>query len=162
MSGPAGRPPASCAYSGAIELRPNLATMVSKVTPSQPICHHLPAELWAEIISYLPRYTLKSLLIFQPHPLGIIASHNYFSTLSLHLGVSRCHRRYVHICGNHWDPDDESVKWHDELMKWHNKRSHDILITIVESDFGNRIQKLRIYAGQTDTLGLQMGVCFAF
>jgi hypothetical protein len=28
---------------------------------------HLPVELWAEIISYLPRYILKSLLIFQPH-----------------------------------------------------------------------------------------------
>jgi hypothetical protein len=63
------------------------------------------------------------------------------------------------MCGNYWDQDDESVKWHDELMKWHNKRSRDILITIVESDFGNRIQKLRIYASQTDTLGLQMGVC---
>jgi hypothetical protein len=53
----------------------------------------------------------------------------------------------------------------DELMKWHNKRSHDILITIVESDFGNRIQKLRIYAGsdgQTDTSGLQMGALYFF
>ena len=59
-----------------------------------------------------------------------------------------------------YESDDE----HDEVMKWHNKRSHDILITIMESDFGNRIQKLRIYAGsgQSDTSGLQMGALYFF
>jgi hypothetical protein len=47
---------------------------------------------------------------------------------------------------------DEYVEWHDELLRWHNKRSRDILIAIVESGFGNRIKKLRIYAGPDGTL----------
>ena len=47
----------------------------------------LPAEILHEIAQYLPCHILKSLLIFQPHPLGKITSYVYFSTLSLHLGV---------------------------------------------------------------------------
>jgi hypothetical protein len=53
----------------------------------------------------------------------------------------------------------------DELVAWHNQRSHDILETIVESDFGKRVQKLIIYAacsGMTgnhaEVLASQIGV----
>jgi hypothetical protein len=124
---------------------------------------HLPVELWTEIISYLPRYNLKRLLIFQPHPLGKIASHIYFSTLSIHLGAFRSQLLYYNRYRSWCESTDEFVKGRDELIKWHNKRSRDILTTIVESDFGNRIQKLKIYAGsddQTDTLAFQIGaVC---
>jgi hypothetical protein len=108
----------------------------------------------------LLKYTYLNLAIFQPHPLGKIASHVYFSMLSLHLGVFRYQMGHMYMYSG-YESDDER----DELMKWHNKRSHDILITIMESDFGNRIQKLRIYAGsdgQTDTSGLQMGVLYFF
>lgn len=57
--------------------------------------------------------------------------------------------------------DDER----DELMKWLNRRSRDILITIMESKLGNRIQELRIHIGsegQTDTSGLQMDAVYSF
>lgn len=149
----------------------NFATLVtilmSRVTRSQSTCFpspYLPVELWAEIISYLPRYILKSLFIFHPHPLGKIASHVYFSTLSLHFSIFHDHKRYADMYRSCCESNDEWLKWHDELVKWHNKRSCDILMTIMRSDFGNRIQKLRIYAGsdgQTDTLALQIGVvCF--
>lgn len=134
--------------------------MMSKATPSQLIClPHLPVELWTEIMFYLPRYILKSLLIFQPHPLGRIASHIYFSILSLRLGTSRYYEQYMEEFTSCWESND------DTSVEWHNKRSHDILVTIVESDFGNRVQKLRIDAateGQADTSVSLMGVISLF
>lgn len=55
----------------------------------------LPIELLYEIVLYLPRHILKLLLLFQPHPLGRIASYTYFSSLTLHFGVSsNAHRFY--------------------------------------------------------------------
>jgi hypothetical protein len=142
-----------------LKLNTSLKTMISKVAPPSQSTH-LPVELWTEIISYLPRYNLKPLLIFQPHPLGKIASHIYFSTLSLHLGVFGSQLLCYDMYRSWYESTDEFVKGREELIKWHNKRSRDILTTIVESDFGNRIQKLKIYAGsddETDTLALQIG-----
>jgi hypothetical protein len=114
----------------------------------------LPVEILHEIVFYLPRYILKSFLVFQPHPLGKIASYVYFSKLSLYLGILGLPLRYM---GHEPQGSD------DELVMWHNRRSHDILTTIVESDFGKRIQKLRVYAAcsrsenHTEVLELQMG-----
>ena len=96
-------------------------------------------EILHEIVLYLPRHILKCLLLFQPHPLGQIASYVYFSTLSLHLGVSSLHKRYIGSCDELWR--------NDELIDWHKKRSQQILETIVENDqFAKRVQKLKIYA----------------
>src|ERR1700691_615469 len=114
----------------------------------------LPAETLHEIAMYLPRYILKTLLVFQPHPLGKIASYVYFSKLSLYLGVPGIPLRYM---------GHEPQGSNDELVMWHNRRSSDILMAIVESDFGKRIQKLRVYAAcsgsenHTDMLALQIG-----
>ena len=67
---------------------------------------------------------------------------------------------------SYWESnDDKSAEWRDGLMKWHNKRSRDILVTIVESDFGNRVQKLRIDAGtegQENTLASLMRMMSLF
>jgi hypothetical protein len=119
----------------------------------------LPVETLHEIALYLPRYILKSLFIFQPHPLGKTASYVYFSELSLYLGNFGLPRQYMG-----YEPQGNN----DKLAMWHNQRSRNILTTIVESDFGNRIQKLRIYAAysgsgnHTDVLESQISksVCF--
>lgn len=81
----------------------------------------------------------------------------YFSTLSLHLGIFPKYARYRDIFLSYcWESnEDESVEWREGLINWHNKRSRDILVTIMESDFGDRVKKLRIDAGpvgQKDTL----------
>lgn len=121
----------------------------------------IPAEILHEIALYLPRHILKSLMIFQPHPLGKIASYVYFSTLSsLHLGVigmsTQCTIR-------------EPPEHHDKLVTWHNKRSLNILKTIMDSEFGKRIQKLIIYSAcsakpgnHPEVLASQRGVPIAY
>ena len=104
----------------------------------------LPTETLHEIALYLPRYVLKSLLLFQPHPFGRIASYLYFSVLSLHFG-------------------EGDLGWTamEELNEWHNKRSRDILMAVIEdNDFAKRVQTLKIYSpGSEDTepLVFQMG-----
>jgi hypothetical protein len=112
----------------------------------------LPTETLHEIVLYLPRHVLKSLLLFQPHPVGRIASYLYFSMVSLHFGV-RDYGRYT----SSWGESNEVAV----LRKWHDKRSHDILMAIIENnDFAKRVQTLKIYSpGPTDTdaLVFQMG-----
>jgi hypothetical protein len=118
---------------------------------------HMPLamETLHEIVLYLPRHVLKRLLLFQPHPLGQIASYVYFSMLSLHLGVSNLHLRYIGVGS---DPRRD-----DGLIEWHKRRSLQILQTIIENDqFARRVQTLKIYAPShsaedSDTLAFQMG-----
>lgn len=113
---------------------------------------YLPTETLNQIALYLPRRVLKSLLDFQPHPFGQIASYLYFSTLSLHFGVRDFDRYEIG-----WGESPEAVA----LREWHDKRSHSILMTIVEDDnFAKRIQTLKIYCPgleDADTLVFQMG-----
>jgi hypothetical protein len=103
----------------------------------------LPNETLHEIVLYLPRHVLKSLLLFQPHPVGQIASDLYFSKLSLHFGAR------------------DKYKEMDALAKWHDERSRDILLTIVEkSSFAKKVQTLKIYSPgskDTDALTFQIG-----
>lgn len=122
---------------------------------SQPILPLLPVETLHDIVLYLPRYTLRSLLVFQPHPLGNVASYVYFSTLSLHFGIRCNHRWYF---GNQHEQTVEDL----ELLEWHNRRSHEILTTIIggEAGFSCKVQRLKIYApGSTnsDDLEPEMG-----
>jgi len=94
----------------------------------------LPTETLHEIARYLPRYVLKSLLLFQPHPVGQVASYVYFSTVSLHFGVRDNY--------GSWESDETSA-----LMEWHDKRSFDILMTIAaNNDFAKKVQTLKIYS----------------
>ena len=114
----------------------------------------LPNETLHEIALYLPRHVLKSLLFFQPHPVGQIASDLFFSTLSLHFGVHDS------------DRNSHSLNWGiangvEGLIEWHENRSYGILMTIVENnDFAKKVQPLKIYSPgsrDTDALVFQMG-----
>ena len=122
---------------------------------SWPMLPMLPVETLHEIVLYLPRYTLRSLLEFQPHPLGNVASYVYFSMLSLHFGVRCIHRwHFGNMCGQ----TAEDLK----LLEWHNRRSHEILTTIIggSAGFSCKVQRLKIYApGSTnsDDLEPEMG-----
>jgi len=114
----------------------------------------LAMETLHDIVLYLPRHVLKRLLLFQPHPLGQIASYVYFSMLSLHLGVSNLHLRYIGI--------GSELRRDDGLIEWHKRRSQQILQAIIENDqFARRVRTLKIYvprsAEDSDTLTFQMG-----
>jgi hypothetical protein len=121
------------------------------MTPSHETGWSLPAETLQQIVLYLPRQTLQTLLLVQPHPLGQIASHVFFSKISLHFGV-RCYHKW-HLGVMH-----KKVIDNPELLDWHNKRSHEILMHIVENDqFANRVQTLKIYApdlGNSDMMSM--------
>jgi hypothetical protein len=116
----------------------------------------LPTETLHEIALYLPRHVLKSLLFFQPHPVGRVASYLYFSVVSLHFGV-RDSDRYSSI----WGESNEMI----ELTEWHEKRSYGILMAIIENnDFAKRVQRLKIYSPgskDTDALTFQIGKLIA-
>lgn len=108
---------------------------------SRKILHPLPIETLHNIVLYLPRHILRSLLTFQPHPLGQIASYVYFSTLSLHFGVRPHHQWYL---GTEIDGQQEDL----DLLEWHDRRSHEILTTIIEggANFAHKVRRLKIYA----------------
>lgn len=117
----------------------------------------LPTETLHEIALYLPRHVLKSLLLFQPHPVGRIASYLYFSVVSLYFGVRDGDYWYINV----WGESSEMAA----LVEWHEKRSHDILMAIIENDdFAKRVQTLKIYSPgskDTDALTFQMGKLIA-
>ena len=75
--------------------------------------------------------------------------------LSLHLGVSNLHLRYIGVGS---DPRRD-----DGLIEWHKRRSLQILQTIIVNDqFARRVQTLKIYAPShsaedSDALAFQMG-----
>ena len=110
-------------------------------------------EIWREIISYLPRKDLKSLL-FVPHAISRIASQLLFRELNLYFG---------NMCGideeidawNHADNKDEDVR--------HALRSADILTRIiVDVSFAGAVRTLKIYAPTHDkdgTMAFQTGTC---
>jgi hypothetical protein len=114
----------------------------------------LPYEILHEIALYLPRRVLKCLLLFQPHPVGRIASDLFFSTLSLHFGV-RDSDRYTPF--RNWG----QAYGMEALIEWHEKRSYDILMTIIENDnFAKKVRTLKVYSPcsrDTDPLIFQMG-----
>ncbi|KAF8729792.1 hypothetical protein AX14_006040 [Amanita brunnescens Koide BX004] len=109
-------------------------------------------EIWREIISYLPRKDLKSLL-FVPHAISRIASQLLFRELNLYFG---------NMCGideeidawNHADNKDEDVR--------HALRSADILTRIiVDVSFAGAVRTLKIYAPTHDkdgTMAFQTGM----
>ena len=126
------------------------------ITSYMTLQHHrpsLPIELLQEIVLYLPRHILRSLLLFQPHPLGRIASFIYFSSLTLHFGVNGNH--LWHPFSSH-SPEDDVVK--KVLEERHEKRSHEILEAMINgAHFANSVQTLKIYAPGSNQLTLQMG-----
>ena len=108
-------------------------------------------EIWREIISYLPRKDLKSLL-FVPHAISRIASQLLFRELNLYFG---------NICGG----DEEIESWKhtdnkDEDIR-HALRSADILTRIiVDISFAGAVRTLKIYAPTHDkdgTMAFQTG-----
>lgn len=111
---------------------------------------HLPTETFHEIVRYLPRYSLKTLLLFQPHPLGQIASYVYFSTLALHFGMRKTRLMLEAGSRGRLGPLVD-----DPLIIWHQKRSDEILKNILNNaNFATRIVRLKLYAiGDSDQLG---------
>ena len=113
----------------------------------------LPVETLHEIVLYLPRHSLRGLLLLQPHPLGQVASYVYFSTLSLRFGICQS---YLSWC----------VQTDDPLTLWHQKRSIEILEAIInDANFASRVKRLNLSAvgDSSELLGaLQCGLlpCF--
>ena len=110
----------------------------------------LPTETFHEIVRYLPRDSLKTLLLFQPHPLGQIASYVYFSTLALHFGM-----RKTHLITEAEPRGRLGPLVDDPLTVWHQKRSDEILKTILnDANFATKIVRLKLYViGESDQLG---------
>jgi hypothetical protein len=114
----------------------------------------LPTEIIHQIVKSLPRHVQQLLILFQPHPLGQVASYAYFSTLSLHFGVRNNHRWHI-------TTEDERNSKNPELLEWHNKRSSEILTCIIDGgNFATRVKKLKIYTpGSADSDGLADQIC---
>ena len=109
------------------------------MTSSHETTQSLPVEILQQIVLYIPRQTLQTVLLVQPHPLGQIASHVFFSKLSLHFGVGYNYKGHHGLT--------KRAGGNPEFLHWHVKRSQEILMHIIENDrFASSVQTLKIYA----------------
>ncbi|KAJ8516510.1 hypothetical protein ONZ45_g6185 [Pleurotus djamor] len=127
----------------------------SLVSTPPPNCGKFSAEIWREIVLFLPRRDLKTLL-WVPHILSKIASQLLFCKINLYFSG--------------WSDEDEDDTWQHphtnasskEQDSWHSQRSADILTRIiVDSSFAGLVKTLRIYATKHDrdgTLAFQIGM----
>jgi hypothetical protein len=119
----------------------------------------LPTEILHEVALYLSRHVLnlKLLLLFQPHPLGQVASDLFFSVLTLHFGIRILPTWLMFTNDISWN--GELVPANDLLTKWHEKRSNEILTTIInDAAFAKKIRRSKLYAlGDLDELAPQLG-----
>ncbi|KAI0298282.1 hypothetical protein BC826DRAFT_967453 [Russula brevipes] len=98
---------------------------------------HLSVELWREIVSYLSRRDLRS-LVSVPHVLSSIARQFLFRDVTLHLGTGK------------WDADRRWVSFDpDEIDKWHAWRSAEILRRLnSDATYASQVRSLTIWAPQ--------------
>ncbi|KAF9497075.1 hypothetical protein BDN71DRAFT_1545874 [Pleurotus eryngii] len=124
----------------------------SPVNPSTDTGVKFSAEIWRQIVLFLPRRDLKTLL-WVPHTLSKIASQLLFRKINLYFSG--------------WSDEDEDDSWHShnlnkEQESWHSQRSADILTRIIlDPSFAGLVKTLRIYATKRDrdgTLAFQIGM----
>jgi hypothetical protein len=111
---------------------------------------HLSVELWREVVSYLSRRDLRS-LVSVPHVLSSIARQFLFRDVTLHLGTGKWDedRR-----GKDFDPNSKKID------KWHAQRSDDILRRLnSDAVYASQVKSFTIWCpGRSSTSSQFMGV----